>query len=178
MIEFRTLPDDHPDLALSPLLRGALLTLQYAEEHGAIGLTKSMAFKRVFVHWAVENFDWPGRSAEEVFSFNKVVNEFEFPPLEVLHYLLIQLRLARHVNGEFKLTKRGAEIAHAPGRLFGELIPFFVLKTDHASYARFDENPFGTWDVWFNIINVDADHGATERALCATFYGQSHYWDY
>jgi len=28
MTEFRTLADDHPDLALSPLLRGALLTLQ------------------------------------------------------------------------------------------------------------------------------------------------------
>jgi DNA-binding IclR family transcriptional regulator len=53
MIEFRTLSDDHPDLAYSPLLRGALLTLQYAQEHGSIGLTKTKAFKRVFVHWAV-----------------------------------------------------------------------------------------------------------------------------
>ncbi|MEX1199145.1 MAG: hypothetical protein WEB57_14945 [Pseudohongiellaceae bacterium] len=39
VIEFRTLADDHPDLAHSPLLRGALLTLQYAQEHGSIGLT-------------------------------------------------------------------------------------------------------------------------------------------
>lgn len=59
MIEFHTLPDDHPDLAQSPVLRAALLTLRYAQEHGAIGLTKTMAFKRVFVHWAVEYFDWP-----------------------------------------------------------------------------------------------------------------------
>ena len=66
MIKFRTLPDDHPDLAYSPLLRGALLTLQYAQQHGAIGLTQTKAFKRVFVHWAVENFDWPGLSAEEM----------------------------------------------------------------------------------------------------------------
>jgi hypothetical protein len=49
MIEFRTLPDDHSDLAHSPLLRAALLTLRYVQEHGAIGLTKTMAFKRVFV---------------------------------------------------------------------------------------------------------------------------------
>ena len=56
MFEFRTLPDDHSDLALSPLLRAALLTLRYVQEHGAIGLTKTMVFKRVFVHWAVENF--------------------------------------------------------------------------------------------------------------------------
>jgi hypothetical protein len=32
------LSNDHPDLANSPLLRSALLTLQYAQEHGAIGL--------------------------------------------------------------------------------------------------------------------------------------------
>jgi len=67
MIKFRTLADDHPDLAHSPLLRGALLTLQYTHTHGSIGLTRNMAFKRVFVHWAVENFDWPGKSAEEMF---------------------------------------------------------------------------------------------------------------
>jgi hypothetical protein len=177
MIEFRTLPDNHPDLAHSPLLRGALLTLQYAQEHGGIGLTKSLAFKRVFVHWAVEHFEWPGSSAKELFRFSKVINEFEFPPLEVLHYLLIKLRLGRHHKGDFKLTKHGAELAQAPGRLFAELIPFFVLEVDHASYARFDERPFGKWDVWANVINVEADHGTTERALCAAFYGEGIDWD-
>lgn len=70
MIEFRTLGDDDPNLAHSPLLRGAHLTLQYAQKHGAIGLTKTNAFKRVFVHWAVEHFDWPGKSAEEMFRYN------------------------------------------------------------------------------------------------------------
>ena len=59
MIEFLELPDDHPDLAHSPLLRAALLTLQYAQDRGTIPLTKTTAFKRVFVHWAVEHFDWP-----------------------------------------------------------------------------------------------------------------------
>jgi hypothetical protein len=167
MIEFRTLPDDHPALAHSPMLRAALLTLRYAQDHGAIGLTKTKAFKRVFVHWAVENFDWPGKSAEEMFRYNTVINEYEFPPLEVLHYLLISLRLGRHFKGEFRVTKRGTELAQSPGRLFAELIPFFVLEIDHASYSRFEERPFGKWDVWMNVINVEADHGTTERALRA-----------
>lgn len=48
MIEFRTLADDHPDLAHSLLLRGALLTLHYAQEQGSIGLTQTKAFKRAF----------------------------------------------------------------------------------------------------------------------------------
>ena len=176
MIEFRTLADDHPGLAHSPLLRSALLTLQYAQKHGSIGLTKTKAFKRVFVHWAVENFDWPWKNAEEMFRYNKVINEYEFPPLEVLHFLLISLRLGRHIKGEFRLTKRGNELAQAPGQLFAELIPYFVLSVDHASYARFDERPVGKWDVWMNVINVEADHGTTEAALFETFYGEPRDW--
>src|SRR6056297_2694412 len=174
MIEFRTLADDHPDLAHSPMLHAALLALQYAQEHGSIGLTKTKAFKRVFVHWAVEHFDWPGKSAEEMFRYNKVINEYEFPPLEVLHFLLISLRLGRHFKGEFRLTKRGKELSHAPGRLFDELIPYSLFQIDHASYARFAERPFGKWDVWMNVINVEADHGTTDRALFAAFYGDEN----
>jgi len=177
MIEFCILAEDHPDLAHSPLLRAALLTLRYAQEHGAIGLTKTKAFKRVFVHWSVEHFDWPGKSAQEMFRYSKVINEYEFPPLEVLHCLLITLRLGRHFKGEFRLTKRGAELAQAPALLFAELIPFFVLEIDHASYARFEDRPFGKWDIWMNVINVEADHGSTERALYKAFYGEDHDWD-
>jgi len=89
-------------------------------------LTKTKAFKRVFVHWSVEHFDWPGKSAEEMFRYSKVINEYEFPPLEVLHYLLITLRLGRHFKGKFMLTKRGAELAQAPALLFAELISGFL----------------------------------------------------
>ena len=89
MIAFRPLVDDHPDLTQSPMLRAAVLTLQYAQQHGAIGLTKTKAFKRVFVHWAVEAFAWPGKSAAEMFRYSKVINEFEFPPLEVLQACLL-----------------------------------------------------------------------------------------
>ncbi|SLN77898.1 hypothetical protein [Roseisalinus antarcticus] len=174
MMVFRTLSDDHSDLAHSPLLRAALLTLHYAQDHGAIGLTQTKAFKRVFVHWAVKHFDWPGSGADGMFRYNKVINEYEFPPLEVLHYLLITLRLGRHFKGEFRLTKRGAELAQSPGRLLAELIPFFILDIDHASYARFAERPDGKWDVWMNVINVEADHGTTDHALFAAFYGDGH----
>lgn len=64
-----------------------------------------------------------------------------------------------------------------PAQLFAELIPFFILKIDHSSYARFEDRPLGKWDVWMNVINVEADHGTTERALFAVFYGQEHDWD-
>ena len=143
MIEFRVLPDDHPDLQHSPLLRGVVLTLNYALEHGTIPLTKTKAFKRVFVHWAVEHFAWPDHDAEDM----------------------------------FRTTKRGAELAKLPGRLFAELIPYYVLRVDHSSYARIDERPFAKWDVWLNVINLEADYGSTERKLFTVFYGEEADWD-
>jgi hypothetical protein len=98
-------------------------------------------------------------------------------PLEVLHHLLIKLRLGRHFRGEFRVTKRGAELAKTPSRLFAELIPFFLLKIDHSSYACLTDRPLGDWDVWLNVMNVEADHGTTERALFATLYGEEFDWD-
>jgi hypothetical protein len=44
-VTFRLISDDHPDLVHSSLLRAALLMLQYTQEHGAIGVTKTKAFK-------------------------------------------------------------------------------------------------------------------------------------
>lgn len=177
MIAFRVLPDDHPDLAHSPLLRAARLTLQYAHQHHAIGLTQTKAFKRVFVHWAVDQFDWPGAGAEEMFRFAKVINEHEFSPLAVLHDLLVARRIGRHFKGEFRLTRRGTELSQAPGELFADLIPFFVCEFDHPAFARFAQRPLGNWDIWLNLINLEADHGTTEKALFAAFYGQEHDWD-
>ncbi len=181
MIEFRHLPDDHPDLKHSPLLRAAILTLRYAEDNGAIGITGTKAFKRTFVKRAAEHFDWPGMSAEELFRYNKVLNEYDFPPLEILHFLLIKLKLARHYKGEFRLTKTGKELARHPARLFTALISFYVLKVDHSSYGRFEEQPFGSWDVWLNVLNVEIDRGAKEKHLYSVFYqdraaGESKGW--
>jgi hypothetical protein len=178
MIEFRYLSPDHPDLVHSPLLRAALLTLKYAEENSGIGLPQTKAFKRTFVHWAVEHFNWPDQCAEEMFRYSRVINENDFTPLEVLHYLLTSLRLGRHFKGEFRLTKLGTELAKTPARLFLELIPYFVLKIEHASYSRLQERPFGKWDAWMNVINVEADHGTTEKDLFAAFYGADHDWEY
>lgn len=171
MIAFKTLPNDAPELDLCPLLRAAQMTLQYAVEHNGIELTQTKAFKRVFVHWAAEHFDWPNMGYEELFSVNKVLNEYEFLPLEMTHFLLTQLKLGRHYKGRFKTTKQGAAMAADRGKLFAELVPFFILGIDHSSYGRFAEQPVGNWDMWLNVINVEADQGADEKHLFKTFYG-------
>ena len=177
MIEFLQISDDHPDLAYSPLLRAARLTLKYADTKGPIGLTKTKTFKRTFVHWAAEHFEWPGRNFEELFRYNKVLNEHDFPPLALVHILLVTLKLGRHYKGEFRITKKGREISRTSGALFHELIPYFILNIDHASYGRFPECPFGKWDVWLNVINVEIENGVSERKLYGAFYGEGPDWD-
>jgi hypothetical protein len=171
MNEFRELSDDDPVLSHSPLLRAAQLTLQYAQDHGPIGLTKTGAFKRVFVHWAAEHFDWPGFSRDELFEVNKVLNEYDFPPLELLHFILVQMKLARHYKGEFRVTKRGAELLKSPAALFAEVIPFFLFEIDHVAYSRFKDGPLGSWDVWLNVLNVEVEDGASSNQLYEVFYG-------
>ena len=52
MIHLKPLPDDVAVLDQSHVFRGARLILAYVAEHGAIALTPSKAFKRVFVNWA------------------------------------------------------------------------------------------------------------------------------
>ena len=171
MIEFRQLPNDSAVMAHSPLLRAAQLTLQYTQDHGSIPLTPSKAFKRVFVHWAAEHFDWPNMGYAELFSVNKVLNEYDFPPLELLHFLLIELKLGRHYKGQFKITKRGSELLANPSQLLNTLVPFYIFNLDHSSYGRSGERPFGKWDVWLNVLNVELENASTELELYEVFYG-------
>ena len=115
-----------PALAHSPLVRATEKTLAYIAENGSIGLTPSKAFKRNFVHWAATEFVWPDYTVEDLFKLNKVLNESDFPPLLVLHDLLIHLRIGRHYRGAFRLTKAGEELTNKPGKIFGILVPFFL----------------------------------------------------
>ena len=81
MIEFLTISDDDPALVHSPMVRAIGKTFAYIAGNGPIGLTPSKAFKRVFVHWAAAEFDWPRLSDAHLFSVNKVLNEMDFWPL-------------------------------------------------------------------------------------------------
>jgi len=72
MIEFAPVADDNPGLALSPLLRGVQLTLDYIETNGPIGLTPLKALKRYFVQWAAERI--PLRTASRTRQSDKVTD--------------------------------------------------------------------------------------------------------
>lgn len=174
MIELRSLADDEPALAFSPLLRGFQKTFAYLGEHGSIGLTPSKAFKRVFVHWAAREFDWPGYTEEDLFAVNKVLNEIDFGPLMDLHDVMIALKICRHYKGQFKLTKAGQGLVGRPGRIFGIVTPFYLFEVNHARFSRFNDEPIlGNWDVFLNVLNVETEDGATGADLRQVLFGET-----
>ena len=87
------LQDDIDVAALSPLLRGMLLSVSYADGEGGIGLTATGAMNRKFVHWAAVHFRWPGFTAEDLYSMHKVLNENDVPPLWIVHDMTRYLKL-------------------------------------------------------------------------------------
>lgn len=171
MIEFRQIDDADPVLAHSPMVRAMEKTFEYAIEHGGIGLTPSKAFKRVFVHWAAEAFDWPGYTEADLFALNKVLNEIDFPPLMDIHDLMIALKIGRHYKGQFRLSKAGQALVGRPGRLFGIVTPMYLFEVDHLRFSRRRERPLGNWDIFLNVLNVEAEDGITGGDIRRTLYG-------
>ena len=171
MIRLKPLPDDVAILDQSHIFRGARLILAYVAELGPIPLTPSKAFKRVFVNWAAEAFVWPHWTVTDLYRVNKVLNEYDFGPLEVLHHLLIDLKLGRHYKGTFRLTKVGQGLVAKPKDLFEILVPFFLFNVNHGYYSRFGHEPFRDWDAGLNVLNIEAENGVSLGEFCAALYG-------
>ena len=175
MISIDHVPDDEPLLETSPLIRGVLKTAAYIDANGGIGLTKLGAFNRKFVHWAAANFDWPGYSEEELFQLNKVLDEIDFPTVGDIHALLAGLRLGRRRKGTFLLTRAGRDFVAHPGRLLSEMVPNYLFRLDHGAHLRSGRGELvGNWDVFLNVINVEADQGTSLAKLRAALYGRPH----
>lgn len=172
MIAFRDIDDTDPALAHSPMIRGLEKSFAWIGEHGGIDLTPSKAFKRNFVHWAAREFDWPGYGEEDLFAINKVLNEHDFPPLVDIHDTLIALKLGRHYKGRFRLTKAGQALAGHPGRIFADFVPFYLFRINHGRFSRRGDAPVpGNWDIFLNVLNIEAEDGATGAHIRRTLYG-------
>ena len=150
MISTNLAPDEI--LEVSPLVRSAHLTFQYLEEHGSIGLTKSGALNRKFLHWAAEVFDWPDQGKDELFFLNKVLNEIDFPACGSLHQILRHLKLVRVWKGTLRSSKQFQSIGRDPLALFESVTPVYLTQMDH----RYGEligsmdgyTPDETLDIW------------------------------
>ncbi|MCA9172482.1 MAG: hypothetical protein KDB23_32680 [Planctomycetales bacterium] len=165
MIEFHAPAPDVPELALSPLHRAALLTLRHLVETGPIGLTPNKALKRYFVTWAAEAFNWPGYTTDELYRLNKVLNEHDFPPLVVLHDLLLAAKLVRHRKGFLHITKKGIDLLEHSGSLWLVLAQHLLLAAGHDDYLDVE------WVSVLNAINVVAHTGITQKQFLSRVMG-------
>lgn len=105
------------ELQASSICISAMKLLRYAEQHGGIQITKLGNFYRKCVEWAAEEFQWPGYEPAELYAVNKVLNEPDFPPLFLIHEILLNTRLIRHFKGKAKLTKAGTGMIGCYGDL-------------------------------------------------------------
>lgn len=167
---FQPVTNDEVSLAGSPMVCAAQKLLSYLVEHETIGLTKSKAFQRKFVHWAASELAWPGWEERELFLVNKVLNECDFPPLEALHFVLLKLKLIRHHKLTCRLTKAGREIADQPGDLFNLIAPFWLFEVDHGASSRVPEALLGNWSVFLGVLNDAAAQGLTCGTLRQILY--------
>ena len=85
MIKLKSIADDDPLLDQSKLLYALEQTIRHAEENGGIGLTQTELFNRKFAHWGAQNFNWPTYSEEKLLRIQKVLNEWDVPPVMVVH---------------------------------------------------------------------------------------------
>lgn len=162
-------------MALSPMLRGMVLTLRYADEHDGIGLTKSDAMNRKFVHWAAAAFDWPGHTPEELFIVNKVLNEDDLFPLWPVRNLLHHLKLIRRYKGTLRVTALGRSLAAEPERFFDLVAPIYLYRFVHDEYMRDGEDygVLGNWPIFLNLINIEARQGCKSARLIEVLYGMT-----
>ena len=147
------------------------LAFEYAGTHGGIGLTQTKAFNRRFSHWMADNSPWPDYKAEELLRLNKVLNERDVAPAMVVHDLMIVMKLGRHLKGKFQVSKKARALASNRGAFFADLAETYLFRYNHARTARFEFTAPGNWDIFLNIINVEAEEGLTEPHLVKTLYG-------
>ena len=185
LINIRLLDDFDPQLGGSKLLDAVQKTVAYAQAHDGIGLTKGKAFNRTFATWAAENFNWPEYSADELLRVQKVLDEGDVIPVLVLHELMISMKLGRHAKGKWRFTKKAEALSKTSGALQAELTKGFLFEFDHTRIQGFPFVAPGNWDIWLNVINVEAHEGVSEASLLKTFYGvecvaagDREFWNY
>ncbi len=171
MFHLKPLSNEETALSEAPMIQAAGKLLGYLVGHQKIGLTQTKAFNRKFVLWATEAFAWPGFDLERYIAVSKVMNEYDFPPLEDLHFVLLKLKLIRHYKLTCRLTQSGAALADKPGDLFNLIAPFFLFQIDHAASSRVPEPLLGNWDIFLRILNIEAEGGISSARLREILYG-------
>lgn len=157
--------------AMSPLLRGMVMTISYADTQGGIGLTASGAVNRKFVHWAAVHFDWPEYTSDDLYSVSKVLNEHDMPPLLVVRDMLKHLRLVRRRKDVLVPTQRGREFIARPRVFFDLIATDYLYSYIHEGQTQDDvRERMRWWHVFLNLINIKARTGCSLNDLLKELY--------
>jgi hypothetical protein len=172
-VKFRPHPGADLVQTSAPMLRAYQTVAAYQVEHGEIGQTKSGAWNRHCIDWVVRRMDFPNWTAEKLYSVNKVLDEYDVPPLEYLRVLLTSLRLGRKMGGAWRLTKPGMVLAGDPEAAYATIAPAFLFRFDHSEGMRTGQAPAGDWELWLQAINRMPQDGFTLPELANFLYGPS-----
>jgi hypothetical protein len=152
--------------ALSPLVRGMLLSVAYADGEGGIGLTATGAMNRKFVHWAAVHFLWPGFTAEDLYSMNKVLNESDVPPLWVVRDMARHLKLLRRKKDVLLPTRRGREFLVNPQAFFDLIATEYLYSYVHATEREEEVRArLRWWRMFLNLLNIKPEKVARQWTL-------------
>lgn len=163
-------------LAMSPLLRGMVMTISYADTEGGIGLTASGAMNRKFVHWAAVQFEWPDYTCEDLYSVSKVLNEADMPPLWVVRDMLSHLKLLRRKKDTLLPTKRGRDFLTRPQAFFDLIATDYLYAYIHHGQTQQDvRDRIRWWHVFLNLINIKARKGCSLNDLVNELYPSEAY---
>ena len=118
------------DLAAVSLFQNAIRLLQALRELAVVKATASGAFNRKFVLRMFEEFDLSAIARGVIQQRIKALNQDDLPPLRILRHLLPMAGLVLYRNGEFRLTKQGANLLAdtAAGQLYVQIFRTFFLK--------------------------------------------------
>ncbi|WP_416068557.1 hypothetical protein NMA58_29920 (plasmid) [Rhizobium sp. YTUHZ045] len=162
--------------ALSPLMRGMILALSYADTQGGIGLTATGAMNRKFVHWAAVHFHWPGYTSEDLYSMNKVLNEADMPPLWAVRDMLQHFKLLRRKKDMLLPTKRGRDFQARPKAYFDLVATDYLYAYIHDGQRQGEmRNRMRWWDVFLNLINIMSTSGCSLNELANELFPSESY---
>jgi hypothetical protein len=170
-VKFRPHPGADLVQTNAPMLRAYQTVAAYQLAHGEIELTKSGAWNRHCIDWVVRRMDFPNWTAEKLYSVNKVLDEYDVPPLEYLRVLLTSLRLGRKMGKAWRLTKPGMVLAGDPEVAYATIAPGFLFRFDHSEGRRTGQAPAGDWELWLQGINRMPQDGFTLPDLASLLYG-------
>jgi hypothetical protein len=129
---------------------------------------------RICISLKPKRFNFPDWTAQEIYNgFGKirVADEHHFEPLWRMHQLLRDMRLARTYLGHLRMTRAGKELFSRRFRAFDAVTQAVLFEALEFRSERQYHRLMGGWDIWLNVIDIEAQGEVTGRALTEAFYG-------